>query len=240
MKNQNTGTINTMRIAGSLSLIALPLLLAAVFVLHFTSLSDFLSFKFSKPPYSAERLLQTLTGPDGGFRFYTLPHLIGYLALPLFISTSLTLAQATFRQTPWHAVIGAALTCFGVIFLGGVFGAWLSFAAIANVPAGEAGNLLAALKALTTMRGSLMLSSALSALTFLGMIVLGFGLYQSRIIPRCFAALFILGNVLILVFMDLDNWMFIGALFMLIGMLPLSMRLIRMNQTRQTQEMGIV
>ena len=124
MKNQNTGTINTMRIAGSLSLIALPLLLAAVFVLHFTSLSDFLSFKFSKPPYSAERLLQTLTGPDGGFRFYTLPHLIGYLALPLFISTSLTLAQATFRQTPWHAVIGAALTCFGVIFLGGVFGAW--------------------------------------------------------------------------------------------------------------------
>jgi hypothetical protein len=230
---------DAMRIAGSISLIALPLLLAIAFALHYTTLSDFFAFKLAKPPYSAERLLNTLTSQDGGFRHYTLPHLVGYLALPLFISTSLVLANAIFKRTPWHALLGAALTCFGAVFLGGVFGAWMSFAAVGTVSGEATGNLLAVLQALTTMQGSLMLSSVLSALTFLGMIVLGFGLYRSRIAPRWSAVLFTSGNALILAFIDLDNWMFIGALLMFIGMLPLSMRVFHQESAEQAQETKI-
>lgn len=226
-----TTPANAMRIAGSVSLITLPLLLAIAFALHYTALADFLAFTFVKPPYSAERLLHTLTSQDGGFRHYTLPHLVGYLALPLFIPASLALAGATIERTPWHALLGAALTCFGVIFLGGVFCAWMSFAAIGGISTETTAGLLSVLQALTTMQGALMLSSALSAFTFLGMIVLGFGLYQSRIVPRWSAALFILGNVLVLAFIDLDNWMFIGALLMLAGLLPLSMKIFHSGAT---------
>ena len=230
MEHHNTSAKMAIHIVGSLSLILLPLMLAVAFALHYTTLSDFFVFKFVKPPYSAERLLHTLTSADGGLRLYTLPHLIGYMALPLFIATSLFLAYVLFRKAPWHGLIGAALTCIGVVFLGGVFGAWSSFAAIGSVPADQAGNLLPVLKALTTMQGTLMLSSMLSALTFLGMIILGIGLYQSQIIHRWSTALFTLGNVLILVFIDLDNWMFIGASLMFIGMLPLSMKMFHSNQ----------
>ena len=236
MQHQNTATENAIRIMGSFSLIVLPFMLAIAFALHYTALSDFFVFKFVKPPYSAERLLQTLTSPDGGFRLYTLPHMVGYLALPLFIPASLSLAYVLFKKAQWHALIGATLTCVGVMFLAGVFGAWMSFAAVGSIPAKEAGNLLTVLGALTTMQGSLMLSSALSALTFFGMIVLGFGLYHSRLVPRWSAALFTLGNILILLFIDLDNWMFIGALLMLIGMLPLSMMLL--HSTDKKSEHG--
>ncbi len=230
MPHQSTAAENAMRIVGNLSLMALPLLLALAFVLHYTTISDFLVFKLVKPPYSAEQLLHTLTSADKGFRFYTLPHLVGYVALPLFIPASLMLANVLFRKTPWHALVGATLTCVGVVFMGGVFGAWLSFAAVGDVPAEQAGSLLPVLQALTTMQGSLMISSALSALTFLGMIILGFGLYQSRIIPRWAAAFFILGNILILAFIELDNWMFIGAVLMLVGLFPLSMKLLRIER----------
>ena len=226
MQFQSTASERAMRIVGSFSLIVLPLTLAVAFALHYTALSDFFVFELIKPQYSAERLLLTLTGNDGGFRLYTLPHLIGYMVLPLFIPASLALAYILFRKTPWHALIGATLACIGAVFLAGVFGAWLSFAAVGSVPTEQVGNLLPVLKALTTMQGPLMISSALSALTFLGMIILGFGLYQSRLVPRWSAALFTLGNILVLGFIDLDNWMFIGAMFMLIGMVPLSIKLL--------------
>lgn len=84
-----------------------------------------------------------------------------------------------------------------------------------------------------------MLSSVLSAFTFLGMIVLGFGLYHSRIAPRWSAALFILGNVLVLAFIDLDNWMFIGALLMLVGILPLGMKLFHSGSTQPRPGSGL-
>jgi hypothetical protein len=223
---------DTVRIAGSVSLLALPLLLAIAFALHYTSLPDFFSFKLFKPPYSAERLLQTLGSQDGGFRQYSLPHLVGYLALPLFVSSSLTLAAAISERAPWHALLGAALTCFGVVFLGGVFGAWLSFAAVGSLSQDATVNLLAVLQALTAMQGALMVSSVLSALTFVGMIILGVGLYRSRMTPRGSAALFVLGNVLILGFIDRDNWMFVGAMLMLVGILPLSMSVFHQTTNR--------
>jgi len=80
-------------------------------------------------------------------------------------------------------------------------------------------------RALTTVRGVLMVSTGLSILVFIGMIVLGFALYQSRIVPRWSAILVIAGNALILAFAGTENWMTLGALSMLIGLLPLHTKL---------------
>ena len=90
------------------------------------------------------------------------------------------------------------------------------------------------------MQGTLLLSSALSALTIVGMIVLGFGLYQSRITPRWAAVLYISGNILILAFMDIDNWMLVGAFLMLVGLTPLSMKLFHANPAKKTPEAKLV
>lgn len=219
--------------AGAISLLLLPLLLMIAFALHYTNLADFFNFKFAKEPYDANRLVQTLTSDDGGFRRYTLPHLFGYLALPLFIFASLFLAKNLFDKAPKHAIVGAALTIIGTVFMGGVFGAWMSFAGVGNVPIEQSNSILPVITALTTMQGSLMLSSALSALTFIGMIILGFALYKSQLTPKLYAALFTLGNIIIIAFIDLDNLMFIGALLMLIGLLPLSIKFFRNNISRE-------
>ena len=96
MQHQNTTTENAMRIVGSFSLIVLPFMLAIAFALHYTALSDFFVFKFVKPPYSAERLLQTLTSPDGRFRLYTLPHMVGYFGVAIVYSGLLVFGICSF------------------------------------------------------------------------------------------------------------------------------------------------
>jgi hypothetical protein len=77
------------------------------------------------------------------------------------------------------------------------------------------------------MQGSLLLTSLLSALSLVGMMILSAGLFLGRVVPRGAAALIFLGNLRILVFIDLDNWMFIGALLMLLGMVPIARRMFR-------------
>ena len=215
--------------AGAIALLLLPFLLMIAFALHYTNLSDFFSFKFLKEPYDANRLVQTLTSDDGGFRRYTLPHLFGYLALPLFIFASLFLAKILFNKAPKRAIVGAALTVIGTVFMGGVFGAWMSFAAVGNLPTEQSNSILPVITALTTMQGSLMLSSVLSAFTFIGMIILGFALYKSQLTPKLYATLFTLGNIIIIAFIDLDNLMFVGALLIFIGLLPLSIKYFHNN-----------
>jgi hypothetical protein len=57
--------------------------------------------------------------------------------------------------------------------------------------------------------------------------VLAVGLFFSRIVPKWSAILIFIGNLTILVFMDLDNLMLIGAFVMLLGMLPTSLKLLK-------------
>lgn len=228
-----SSAVQAMRIFAALSLLLLPSMLLVTFALHFTSFADFFNFTLDKTSYSVERFLQTLQSDDGGFRRYLLPHYIGYLSLPLFISAALTLAYVNFNKTPWHAVLGLLFSSVGVVFMGGVFGAWLSFAAIANVQQLGDTQLLQVLSALTEMQGPLMLSSALSSLTFVGMIILGVALYRNQLVARWSSALFVIGNVMILLFIDRDNWMFLGALLMCVGMAPLCVALLQ-NRMRQS------
>ena len=225
--NMDAGYSSTKRylelFAGT-SLLALPILLAITFTLHFTSLSDFANFQLARPIFSAEKLFQTLSGDDGGFRYFILPHLLGYLSLPLFLVSASAIAYASYSKRPKLTIVGLILTATGVIFLGGVFASWLSFAAIGNVNNVPAESLIISLDALMQLQGPLLISTVLSALTFFGMIILGLALHQTSILPRWSSLLYIAGNLVIVIFMDLDNWMLIGALMQCIGIYPLSLR----------------
>ena len=44
---------------------------------------------------------------------------------------------------------------------------------------------------------------------------------------------------MIIVFMDLDNWMFIGAFIMLLGMAPISLKLLKKDEYEEDTNVGI-
>jgi hypothetical protein len=182
--------------------------------------------------------MNTLAGPNAS-RLYTIPHLVGYLGLPLLISTALCLSSILFKKRPWFALVGASLACIGAIYMGGVFGTWLSFAAIGNVTAAQVEGAIPALEALTKMQGALLLTSILSALSLLGLMVLAVGLFISRIVPRWSAIMIFIGNLMIIAFMDLDNLMFIGAFIMLLGMAPISLKLLKKGKYEEDTNIGI-
>ncbi len=64
-------------------------------------------------------------------------------------------------------------------------------------------------------------SFGLCLLVFLGNMIQGFGLLQNKLTPKWASLSFIIGNILILVFPGVENWMAIGSLMMMIGLLPL-------------------
>jgi hypothetical protein len=211
---------------GSVAILMLfPVLLMFAFALHFRSFADFFEFKLMYVQNTPEYFMSTLTGSQKD-RLFLIPHYVGYLAMPFMLATALVLGKILYRHKPVYTIIGVSMTLVGVVFLSGVFAAWLSFAAVANVPSDIIQSATLVLKELTTMQGPLLYITSLSILSLAGLLVLGVGLFQSKIQSRLVSGLFILGNLMIIIFMDLDNWMFLGALLILISLLPLSKKLI--------------
>ena len=239
MKDQNARVQKVIRIAGSLSLLLAPLGIAIGWGISYESFADFFKFTFSSPYISSGKsdsvgdLLALLTGPDGGFRYFLLPHYIIYASIPVFIAASLFLARIMFKKAPWQALIGSVLTSIGAVYFIGVLGAWLSFPAVLNIPADQTNGLLPILKALSTEQGALLVSTMLSLLVFVGLIILGFGLYAAKLIPRWSAILIILGSALVITFAGTENWMVVGSLLIFTGMLPLALKMLHAENIDQ-------
>ncbi|POM23519.1 hypothetical protein BTM25_46730 [Actinomadura rubteroloni] len=228
MSSKNAPAVSrTLGAAGRWSLIVAPLALAVGWALSYRSVGDFFTFDFSAPytdsggKTPAAEFLATITAPDGGFRELILPHIFVYTAMPILIAAGLYLASVLFPTAPWRAAIGAALTAIGAVYFVGVLGAWLSFPAVGRART-DTGTLLPVVRELVKPQGMLLVSTMLSVLVFIGLIVLGTALYQSRIVPRWAAVLVIAGNALILAFAGTENWMTIGSLSLLAGLLPLA------------------
>ena len=235
MEQQNTLTVKkVMHIAGSLSLVLAPLLLIIGWGLNYDSLASFFGATFSNPYLTSgssapgQQFLETITGPDNGFRLFLLPHYFIYVAMPMLIAAALFLAKILFKKAPWHALVGATLTTVGAVYFIGVLGAYLSLPALASVPIDQV-NLLLALNAVTATQGILLISIILSVLVFVGMIVFGVGFYKSKIIPRWSASLIILGSIIVLAAAGTENFMVIGSFLLLVGLLPLSMKMLHAN-----------
>lgn len=212
---------NVMKVAGAASLVLFPLMLIVAFAMHYTSVGEFFEISLRYEQLPIEYTVATFMGDDAG-RMYVWPHLLGYFSVPVMAAAALTLGYVLFDRAPWFALIGSALTVVGALFLSGVFAAWLSFAALGNLAADQTGVAVAALTVLTEMKGTLALSTYLSVFTFLGFMVLAVGLYRARIVPTWSPIALFLGNVMIMAFMDIDNFMLVGAVLMLAGLVPVS------------------
>jgi hypothetical protein len=224
---ENTRVKITMRFVTAVALILTPM----IWMIGFASHKAFWSPELNPiEAFTAREYLNSFGDPS-----YSFSHGIIYLTLPLMIVVVLYLTHLLIEDKPWLALTGGALAFIGIIFMAGVFATWLSYTSLATVPQDQQEGILPAVDALTAMEGWLLITSVLSVLTFVGLMVLSTGLYLSRKTYRRSAVMLFVGSLVILVFMDVDKLMFVGAFAMLVGFVPMSQKLIReAKQLKQT------
>jgi hypothetical protein len=204
-------------------LLVFPFILLLGFALHFSSLKKFFKFRVVKSAYNAEHMFHMLTG--GSPHFFIVAHTFVFIAIPLMLLVILTLAWFLYKKSPIMAFVGAVIGVIGCIATAGVLSSWLSFSAVGRVAPEHFEGAKAALIELTKMQGVLKTVTALSYLAFIGMIILAAGLLQSGMFRKWNMLSIMLGSALFLAFMDMDNWMFIGTVLILIGLIPVSRKL---------------
>jgi hypothetical protein len=207
------------RRAGAVCLLLFPLLLVLVFAMHFHSVADFFDFRWRYVQRPAESYVPRLIHRQNRVWLHD-PHVLGYLATPLLLGMALSLWSLARRGAPVLAWVGAGLTCIGTVYMASLFGTWSAFFAIGRVPAEHVTGATEAWRALTAPEGVLLLTTRLACLALFGLAVLGTALWRARVGPRWAAALVIGGSLLIYAFLDLDNWMLIGALMLGVGLGP--------------------
>jgi hypothetical protein len=216
MKNQTTETVATtyngamrfIKIIAGLSLILAPLLTFIGWAIAHDSIGSFLTFNFNWKPTDGTTKLTSASDPALLFRFYLLPHYFIYSAFPFYIGLAISLMYKLYKKAPWHSFIGVILSIIGSVYFIGVLGAFLS------IPMGT-----------VNMTNILKVSFSLCILVFVGNIVQGFALLKTDILTKWQSQLFIIGNILILIFPGTENWMALGSLFMLIALFPLARQL---------------
>jgi hypothetical protein len=109
--------------------------------------------------------------------------------------------------------------------MAGVVSSWLSFAAIGRVQPAYYDGARAALIELTNKQGFLKWNTGCSYLAFIGLMLLAAGLWRSRQFPKINMICILLGSLLFIFFMDMDNWMLIGSILLSVGLLPVIKRL---------------
>lgn len=200
------------KITGAISLILAPLLSFIGWGISHDSWSSFLHFNFTYQATDATAGFTSASDPDLVFRYYLLPHYFMYSCMPVYIAMGLTLMYATYRKTPWHSFIGGILSIVGAVYFIGVLGAFLS------APMGT-----------VTPTNILKISFGLCILVFVGNILLGISLYQSKVAQKWSSLLFVSGNVLILLFPGIENWMALGSFMMIIALVPLTRKIINQH-----------
>ena len=204
-------------------ILVFPFTLLLGFAMHFSSLEKFFKFRLVKPTYNAEHMFYMLTG--GKQHLFIVAHAIVFIAIPLMLLVVLTLAWFLYKKSPIMAFIGAVIGVIGCVAMAGVLSSWLSFSAVGRVAPEHYEGAKAALIELTRIQGVLKSVTVLSYLTFIGLIILAAGLLQTGTFRKWNMLSIMLGSALFLAFMDLDNWMFIGTVLILIGLMPVSRKL---------------
>jgi hypothetical protein len=206
-------------LAASALPLLLPVLLVAVFAMHLRSLPQFLDFRLHYEPARPEVVVPWLVAHVAQRPLLHDPHVIAYLALPLFLATASLLYRRGRQRRPLASAAACALTAIGTIYLGGLFGMWTAFYdGLAHVDAREVDGATAALAALTAPRGAFLLTTTLAKLAFVGLASQGLVLWSDDARSRVAAVAIAAGSALFLAFWDLDNWMLVGSVLLLVGL----------------------
>ena len=196
----------------------LPVLLVLVFAMHLRSLPQFLDFRLSYEPTPPELIVPWLIAHGAQRPLLHDPHVIAYLALPLFLATAWALHRFGRVRRPVTSAVACATTVVGTIYLGGLFGMWTAFYdGLAHVDASQVEGAIASFAAMTSPHGAFLLTTTLAKLAFVGLALQGLVLWGSDLRARVGSACIVAGAALFLAFWDLDNWMLVGSLLLLLG-----------------------
>lgn len=204
-------------------LLAFPAIMMLAFIMHFNSFHSFLNFRFSRDIYDAGKLFDLLVS-SGGHGFI-MAHFVAILAVPLFFMAIMILGSLLYPDKPLIAIMGVIIGTIGCTAMAAVFGAWLSFTGIATVDKSAYAGARIAFIELVRMKGPLKIFTSLSNLCFISIIILTTGLIWTKKFDLWRMLCIILGAILFIIFMDMDNWMFVGSLLLLLGFMPISRKL---------------
>ena len=197
----------------------LPALLVLVFALHLRSLPQLLDFRLHYQPAPPDAVVRGLVAHGPRRALLHDPHVIAYLALPLFLVTAIALHRRGSARHPRASACACAITAIGTIYLGGVFGMWTAFYdGLAHVDPRDIDGATAAFAAMTAPRGAFLLTTSLAKLAFAGLALQGLVLWGPALRDRLAASCLAVGSALFLAFWDLDNWMLVGSVLLVVGL----------------------
>jgi hypothetical protein len=224
----STSTTDPIRRILATALLVFPCIFVLVFIMHFRRLSDFTHFRMQYVQASPERTVAALIAAHNHWPMVHDPHMIAYLALPIFPLCAFALYLLGRGVRPVASAITMMITITGTIYMGGLFGMWTAFyRGIGLVDSSNLAGATATFTALTTPQGAFLVTTTLAKLTMVGLAVQALNLVGVRVASVWAIVCVVLGCALFLVFWDLDNWMLIGTLLMAIGFLPMRGALLR-------------
>jgi hypothetical protein len=197
----------------------LPVMLVLVFAMHLRSLPQFLDFRLRYVPAPPEVVVPWLVAHGLQRPLLHDPHVIAYLALPLFLATALMLHGIGRPRRPVASAAACMTTVVGTIYLGGLFGMWTSFFdGLTRVDPRDVDGAVATFSAMTSPHGAFLLTTTLAKLAFVGLALQGLVLWSRDARARAAAICIVAGCVLFLAFWDLDNWMLVGSVLLMLGL----------------------
>ncbi|PWT84659.1 MAG: hypothetical protein C5B58_04360 [Acidobacteria bacterium] len=219
------------------ALVFLPCAYILVFVMHFRQPGDFFHFRTHYVQAPPERVVAALIAMHNRYPLIHDPHVIGYLSLPLFVLCAFALYLIGRNVRPLASAAALMITISGTIYLGGVFGMWTAFyRGLGLVDPQYIAGATATFAAMTTPQGAFLMTTSLAKLTMIGLALQALALIGARVTPWWSVLCVVAGCTLFLLFWDLDNWMLIGMILMLIGFLP--MRRVLLQEGKATSAAG--
>ena len=229
-------TNDPVRRALAAALLIFPCLFILVFVMHFRRPADFFHFHTHYVPRSPEQVVTMLVRAQNRWPMVHDPHILGYLTLPLIPLCAFAMHMIARTTRPLASAISMMLTVTGTIYLGGIFGMWTAFyRGLGLVDPSQTQGAIATFKAMTTNQGAFWLTTTLGKLAMIGIAAQALTLV-GRIKAWAVASIAI-GAILFLLFWDLDNWMMLGTVLMLVGFIPVRRALLEDEKTGN-QELG--
>jgi len=222
-----TSTTDPIRKILASALLIFPCLFMLVFIMHFRRLADFLTFHTHYEPRDPARVVAALIAGHNRYPLIHDPHMIAYLGMPLLPLCAFALYILGRGARPVASAITLMITISGTIYMGGVFGMWTAFyRGLGLVDTSNQAGAIATFTAMTTPQGAFLVTTTLAKLTMIGLAAQALVLLGTRIVPMWSVVSVAVGASMFLVFWDLDNWMLLGTVLLLVGFLPMRKALV--------------
>jgi len=204
------------------SMLVFPCVFILVFIMHFRRFTDFSQFHLHYAPASPARVAAALIANHNRTPLIHDPHMVGYLALPVFTLCAFALYVLGRGARPVASAITLMITITGTIYMGGVFAMWTAFfRGLGMVDPANLAGATATFAAMTAPQGAFLVTTALAKLGMIGLGAQALTLVGTRVAPLWSVVCVALGCLMFLAFWDLDNWMLIGTGLILVGFLPM-------------------